>query len=171
MLGFVFTYIRKVMLCYFNFSGVVSVKLLSVSIPSPVEIGESVKLKCAYDLEGSELYAIKWYKNKQEFYRYIPKESPPDKVFDTEGIDIDVSVTLFNYSNGYIAKSLLLATLKMVYSQRVLFHVKYPNYRGHTRDFFRSRFRKSMFPYFMYLASDFYVGYTSQIMFFLFISF
>lgn len=36
------------------------------------------------------LYAVRWYFNKEEFYSYLPKESPPERVFSVTGITIDV---------------------------------------------------------------------------------
>lgn len=49
-------------------------------------------MTCTYDLEGDELYSVKWYKGRQEFYRYLPKEHPHNKVFPLLQIDVDVSI-------------------------------------------------------------------------------
>ena len=46
-----------------------AIRLLDVGVPSYAVRGKDVVLSCDYDLEGQELYAIKWYKNGQEFYR------------------------------------------------------------------------------------------------------
>lgn len=46
---------------------------------------------CEYDLETAPLYSIKWYFGDSEFYRYVPKESPPTRVFPVPGISVDVS--------------------------------------------------------------------------------
>lgn len=48
-------------------------------------------LQCEYDLEDAPLYSIKWYFNSHEFYRFVPKEAPPTKVFPVLGITVDVS--------------------------------------------------------------------------------
>ncbi|XP_039278369.1 uncharacterized protein LOC111044738 [Nilaparvata lugens] len=53
--------------------------------------GQPVFLSCDYDLEDASLYSIKWYLNDQEFYRYVPKESPPTRVFALPGLHVDVS--------------------------------------------------------------------------------
>lgn len=53
--------------------------------------GQPVFLSCDYDLEEASLYSIKWYLNDQEFYRYVPKESPPTRVFALPGLHVDVS--------------------------------------------------------------------------------
>lgn len=54
-------------------------------------IMDTVTLQCKYDLEGDDLYTVKWYKGTKEFYRYIPKELPSTQVFPLPGIDVDVS--------------------------------------------------------------------------------
>uniref|UniRef100_A0A2S2PAJ8 Ig-like domain-containing protein n=1 Tax=Schizaphis graminum TaxID=13262 RepID=A0A2S2PAJ8_SCHGA len=47
-------------------------------------------MNCTYDLENTALYSIKWYLRDQEFYRYVPKESPPTRVFPMSGIIVNV---------------------------------------------------------------------------------
>ena len=38
------------------------------------EVGRDVCMKCEYRMRdaGDTLYSIKWYRNDQEFFRYIP---------------------------------------------------------------------------------------------------
>lgn len=44
--------------------------------------------------ETSEaLYSVKWYKDNEEFYRYLPKSNPPQHSYRVEGIRVDVSRT------------------------------------------------------------------------------
>lgn len=64
-------------------------------IPRVVKSGETVTLACDYDLEQAALYAIKWYKNEVEFYRFVPKESPPSKAFSLPHVNVDVSDTIY----------------------------------------------------------------------------
>ncbi|XP_068083965.1 uncharacterized protein [Anabrus simplex] len=61
--------------------------------PEAVRAGTTVKLACDYDLEDAALYSIKWYRGDQEFYRYVPKESPPTRVFPLPGIHVDISLS------------------------------------------------------------------------------
>ena len=68
--------------------GLKNVRLKAVSA---IKSGESLRLECDYDLENAQLYSIKWYLGDSEFYRYVPKESPPTRVFPTPGISVDVS--------------------------------------------------------------------------------
>jgi hypothetical protein len=42
-------------------------------------------------MEGDKLYSIKWYRNGQEFYRFIPSDEPKTTVFNGDGINVDVS--------------------------------------------------------------------------------
>lgn len=37
------------------------------------------------------MYSVRWYFEGEEFYRYVPKESPPARVFPVLGITVDVS--------------------------------------------------------------------------------
>lgn len=37
------------------------------------------------------IYAIKWYKDEREFYRYLTKDWPQKQAFATDGLNIDVS--------------------------------------------------------------------------------
>eukprot|EP00095_Tigriopus_kingsejongensis_P002658 maker-scaffold439_size171548-snap-gene-0.26 protein:Tk02658 transcript:maker-scaffold439_size171548-snap-gene-0.26-mRNA-1 annotation:"AGAP007933-PA" len=62
--------------------GVGSVRLVRLSVPSHKFIGDKATLGCLYDLEREQLYSVKWYKDGNEFYRYIPG-------------DIDQTVTIF----------------------------------------------------------------------------
>lgn len=57
--------------------------------PNPI-VGESVALNCAYDMEGDELYSVKWYKGGYEFYRYMPKDTPPAQMYGVPGIRVDL---------------------------------------------------------------------------------
>lgn len=50
-----------------------------------------MELECDFDLEGNGLYSVKWYKDKREFYRYVPQELPMVKHFPSPGIKLNVS--------------------------------------------------------------------------------
>lgn len=41
------------------------------------------------------LYSVRWYFESEEFYRYVPKESPPSIVFPVSGITVDVSISFY----------------------------------------------------------------------------
>lgn len=59
--------------------------------PTAVQRGKNVSLFCHYNLEGQQLYAVKWYRGQYEFYRYNPSEIPNRKIFIFPGIKVDVS--------------------------------------------------------------------------------
>ena len=73
------------------FAGCDSIRLVDVSIPPHAIYGSDTKLVCNYDLEGDNLYSVKWYRNGHEFYRYIPTDDPSTTIFRQPGIDVDVS--------------------------------------------------------------------------------
>lgn len=57
------------------FAGVEPLKNVQIIVPSAVPLGGDVKLQCLYDMEHNEsLYAVKWYLELDEIYRYVPKE-------------------------------------------------------------------------------------------------
>ena len=37
------------------------------------DLGGDISLACRYELEEDVLYSIKWYRDDQEFYRYLPR--------------------------------------------------------------------------------------------------
>lgn len=40
------------------------------------------------------LYSVKWYKDNEEFYRFIPKANPRQQSYKVEGVRVDVSITI-----------------------------------------------------------------------------
>ena len=63
-----------------------------IQIPTAVKKGDSAILNCWYDTEGDLLYAVKWYKGGQEFYRYAPNEIPVVKTFPIGNLTVKVSI-------------------------------------------------------------------------------
>lgn len=66
-----------------------SIRLDHVGVPSYAIQGKQAVLECPYDLEGSSLYSVKWYKNGREFFRFLPKNPHPMTVYVREGVDVD----------------------------------------------------------------------------------
>ena len=54
-------------------------------------LGQSAHLGCDYNLGNSSLYSVKWYKNGQEFFRFMPSMSRSFEVFHVSGVNLDVS--------------------------------------------------------------------------------
>ena len=68
-----------------------ALRLMMLDVPSPVIVGESVELTCSYELDGDQLYSVKWYKNSVEFFRYVPNDWPPGQFLPMAGIKVDLS--------------------------------------------------------------------------------
>ncbi|CAH2002222.1 unnamed protein product [Acanthoscelides obtectus] len=65
-------------------------KWVRVSVPQYRAPGETATLRCDYDLGNDTLYAVKWYKDHEEFYRYVPKARPQKNWYKVEGVHVDL---------------------------------------------------------------------------------
>lgn len=74
-------------------SGVGGLKNVWLHVPLAVAPGQSATLICHFDLEGEPLYTVKWYKGRQEFFRYVPKEHPHTTLFVEAGISVDIAAS------------------------------------------------------------------------------
>ena len=72
---------------------------VTIKIPIAVAENSTVKMTCDYDLRSKPLYAVKWYKSQNEFYRFIPKEIPSKSVFPPLAAKVDVSIENNNNNN------------------------------------------------------------------------
>ncbi|XP_030760041.1 uncharacterized protein LOC115885309 [Sitophilus oryzae] len=66
-------------------------KWVRVNVPQYRVPGEVAQLQCDYDLGNDTLYSVKWYKEHEEFYRFVPKASPPANSYKVEGVHVDMS--------------------------------------------------------------------------------
>ncbi|XP_013792194.2 synaptogenesis protein syg-2-like, partial [Limulus polyphemus] len=66
-------------------------RLVNLHVPPVILRGDPMWLNCTYDLETDVLYAIKWYKNETEFYRYIPRDTPSAQIYPMPGVFVDRS--------------------------------------------------------------------------------
>uniref|UniRef100_A0A1B6CAG6 Ig-like domain-containing protein n=1 Tax=Clastoptera arizonana TaxID=38151 RepID=A0A1B6CAG6_9HEMI len=64
-------------------------KLIRVRIPPYKIRGDTAVLECLYELEGASLYAVKWYKENEEFYRFVPRVKPALISYMVDGIKVD----------------------------------------------------------------------------------
>ena len=62
-----------------------------LSVPGQLILGGSANLGCNYALAGSKLYSVKWYKDGQEFFRFMPSMDTQIEVFPVRGVSVDVS--------------------------------------------------------------------------------
>lgn len=60
-------------------------------MPSAIRKGETAVFMCDFDLEDDQVYAVKWYKGRKEFFRYTPKDEFPIKTFQIDHVHVDVS--------------------------------------------------------------------------------
>ncbi|OXU26137.1 hypothetical protein TSAR_003323 [Trichomalopsis sarcophagae] len=65
-------------------------RMMELVVPQHVARGNSVKLECNFNLDNVILYSVKWYKDGNEFYRYVPREQPPVLVFVLPGVTVDI---------------------------------------------------------------------------------
>lgn len=66
-------------------------KILELTVPTHKLVGEGVRLVCMFDMEQETLYSVKWYRNEQEFYRYVPNDRPKLQIFPQDGIRVERS--------------------------------------------------------------------------------
>ncbi|KAG8252760.1 hypothetical protein J6590_049307 [Homalodisca vitripennis] len=66
-------------------------QLLEVRIEQHTVRGNSSQLLCQFDLQGETLYSVKWYKDGNEFFRFLPRDSPPAQIFPLPGVAVDIS--------------------------------------------------------------------------------
>ena len=66
--------------------------MVEMVVPAQVMLGERATLQCIFDMEGEELYSVKWYKAGHEFFRYIPGDRDQRiTTFNLPGITVEVS--------------------------------------------------------------------------------
>ena len=63
--------------------------MLGIRVVKPFILGEGGLLECDYDLEESEVYSVKWYKDGNEFYRFLPRMEHQTAVFSVPGVKVD----------------------------------------------------------------------------------
>ncbi|EEB20108.1 beat protein, putative [Pediculus humanus corporis] len=97
-----------VFLIFFTFGFCSGIKNVRILLPPIVQVGSSANLLCLFDVEEDSLYSVQWYRGKFEFYRYLPDEIPPIKIFHIPGFYVDIftstkhQVTLTNIS-GHVS--------------------------------------------------------------------
>lgn len=91
------------MLWNYFFAAVSSLRLARIVIPPYKFRGDNANLECDYELNGQrdpddnsnfnyndqneqeeKLYSVKWYKDGEEIYRFVPKANPPQNSYKGE---------------------------------------------------------------------------------------
>lgn len=70
-----------------------ALRLIKVVVPEYIYLNKPASLECQYDLENDKLYTVQWYKDNDEFYRYVPKYFPPHISYRIDDIKVDVSIS------------------------------------------------------------------------------
>lgn len=91
-----------------------SLSNINVRIPEFIQTGDSADLTCSFNLGGDDLYSVKWYKGRHEFYRFMPNEKPKIKIFPVKGMKINITASdqtrvviddvQINYSGSYMCE-------------------------------------------------------------------
>lgn len=79
-------------LCFAVSYNVHGLDSIHIRVPTAVTLGSAAVLICECDLPDEDLYSVKWYKGKHEFFRYTSKEIPSIKIFPKAGINVNVSI-------------------------------------------------------------------------------
>ncbi|XP_015607897.1 uncharacterized protein LOC107273841 isoform X2 [Cephus cinctus] len=66
-----------------------ALQMTPLQIPQHVVFNQTVKLECNFNLDRKLLYSVKWYKDGNEFYRYLPRDVPSVQVFPVAGVVVD----------------------------------------------------------------------------------
>ncbi|XP_050421947.1 uncharacterized protein LOC126834218 [Adelges cooleyi] len=66
-----------------------AVKMLGVKVPAYIFMGDSVQLFCNYDMQMDKLYSVTWYKDNEEFYRFVPSSKHLKHSYNMDGITVD----------------------------------------------------------------------------------
>ena len=74
-------------------------KWVRVNMPKYRIPGEEAQLHCDYKLGNDTLYSVKWYKDHEEFYRFVPRARPEASSYEVDGVHVDVSTT--GHGNEY----------------------------------------------------------------------
>ncbi|CAD7078806.1 unnamed protein product [Hermetia illucens] len=83
-------WIRALLMLVFLKECTYSLRLIEVRIPKHIVKGSTATLECYYNLDGEALYSVKWYKDGNEFYRYVPRDMPPAQIFLLPGVSVDL---------------------------------------------------------------------------------
>lgn len=70
-------------------------RLTNMTAPAVQDPRTPMRLHCRFDMGGEELYAVKWYKDDHEFFRYIPLGEKMVK-YPVTGVHVDSAKSTCN---------------------------------------------------------------------------
>ncbi|XP_063843425.1 uncharacterized protein LOC135090536 isoform X2 [Scylla paramamosain] len=72
--------------------GALGVQVHNVKVPQPGVAGRQARLECLWAAGERGFYSVRWYKNDEQFYSYVPKNKPQVKVdHHIEGVSVELS--------------------------------------------------------------------------------
>ncbi|CAH0562665.1 unnamed protein product [Brassicogethes aeneus] len=66
-------------------------RLTNMTAPSIQDPREQMQLYCKFDMGGEDLYAVKWYKDDHEFFRYAPSGPNNYVQYPVSGVTVDTT--------------------------------------------------------------------------------
>ncbi|XP_017784956.1 PREDICTED: uncharacterized protein LOC108568403 [Nicrophorus vespilloides] len=85
-----------------------AVKLTNLSAPAVIDFRDELRLECQFDMGDEQLYAVKWYKDEQEFFRYVPNHQPHVITFPVFGVKLVGEETICDQTRCQLVLSELL---------------------------------------------------------------
>ena len=79
--------------------GTGGLQLEDLSSPAHLVLGQPASLDCDYRLGNSSLYSVKWYKDGEEFFRFMPSMLRSFEVFHVAGVSLDVRKRNLGYNH------------------------------------------------------------------------
>ena len=77
----------------FGFPDCGCLEMMGMSGQEEAKSGDIVTFKCKYDLGRDAVYSIKWFKDEQELYRFIPTDNPEYRIFSNiPGVTVMVRI-------------------------------------------------------------------------------
>ncbi|XP_044252540.1 uncharacterized protein LOC123003679 isoform X1 [Tribolium madens] len=67
----------------------IGLRLTNMTAPALQDPRKDMELHCRFDMGGEELYAVKWYKDDHEFFRYTPAAAVSITQFPVDGVHVD----------------------------------------------------------------------------------
>ncbi|CAB0009283.1 unnamed protein product [Nesidiocoris tenuis] len=62
---------------------------VDVKVPRYRLRGELAILQCLFNLDNGSVYSVKWYKDNEEFFRYVPRSDPKIQWYKLDGVKVD----------------------------------------------------------------------------------
>lgn len=95
--------IHLILIFNLKFESGLGLKILGVKVPPIVSYGQSAVLRCDFDLEGEDLYCVRYFKDDRQFYSYCPGSHPQGQLFGARGIYMDIGRS--NASHVFLTKT------------------------------------------------------------------